>query len=406
MAIAGISRADLLKARGDTDFIADARAALVIDSHPLAGLSLGFLLVVLGAGYVWADRASLDEVTIGHGSVIPSSREQIIQSLEGGILSELLVREGDVVEAGDVLLRIDDTRFIATYREGQSRQRALIASITRLRAEAEGGTLEFPAQLSEALVQIETKLHRARSNTLRQAVAALSRSQRLAQDELEMTEPLVEKGIVSQVEALRLRREINDLQAQVQERRNAFRARAGEELAAKEAELAALGELDEARADQVRRAVVRAPMRGTIKNVRINTVGGVIQPGRDIMEIVPLEDRLLVEARIRPSDVAFLRPGLPATVKITAYDYSVYGGLEGELEYISADTIVEERGDGEAFYRVRVRTAQSHLQGKHGPLPIIAGMTATVEVLTGHKTVLEYILKPFIKTRDSALRER
>ena len=161
--------------------------------------------------------------------------------------------------------------------------------------------------------------------------------------------------------------------------------------------------MDEATA---RRAVVRAPMRGTIKNVRINTVGGVIQPGRDIMEIVPLEDRLLVEARIRPSDVAFLRPGLPATVKITAYDYSVYGGLEGELEYISADTIVEERGDGEAFYRVRVRTAQSHLQGKHGPLPIIAGMTATVEVLTGHKTVLEYILKPFIKTRDSALRER
>ena len=222
-----------------------------------------------------------------------------------------------------------------------------------------------------------------------------------------MTAPLVDKGAVSEVEVLRLRREVNEMKGKIEDRRNTFRADARGDLATKEGELAALTQLNTAQADQVKRAVIRAPMRGTVKNVKVTTVGGVIQPGMDIMEIVPLEDRLLVEARIRPKDVAFLRPGLPAVVKVTAYDYSIYGGLKGTLEYISPDTVAEEKNPDKTYYRIRVRTDKSYLESpKGGHLPIIPGMTATVEVLTGKKSVLDYILKPVLKVKDSALHER
>ena len=399
------SATELARARGYADYMSDARAALIRDANPLAGLSVVLLAAVLVAGGLWADGAMLDEVTLAQGQVVPSSREQVVQSLEGGILAELKVREGDVVAAGDVLLRIDDTRFSASFKESEARSRALRAKAARLRAEATGSELELPADVPAELQALERNLYRSRREALEEALAAVRRSYQLAREELEMTAPMVGEGIVSEVEVLRLRRQVNELRAQIEDRRNRFRAEARGELAEAEAELAQLAESSLARADQVRRAVVRAPVNGTVKNIRTRTVGGVIQPGQAIMEIVPLEDRLVVEARVPPKDVAFLRPGLPATVKITAYDYSIYGGLEGELELISADTITDAEG-GEAFYRIRVGTQETFLRGRDGPLPIIPGMTATVEVLTGRKSVLDYLLKPVLKVRDSALRER
>ncbi len=394
--------------RSEREVLNDLRRASMLDANPLAGATLLLLIILLAAAFWWAETAMLDEVTRGTGRVIPSQREQVIQSLEGGILSELLVREGDIVQAGDVLLRIDDTRFGANYRESIKRRETLLAATARLEAEATGAAApQFPDGLPEELVQQERKLFDSRQRQLQESIASLATSLRLATEELDMTAPLVAAGAVSEVEVLRLRREVSELRGRIQERRNAFRAEARAELAEKDGELAALAEVVTARQDQVRRTVVRSPVRGTVKDVRVTTVGGVIQPGMHIMAIVPLEDQLLVEARIRPADVAFLRPGLDATVKITAYDYSIYGGLQGELELISADTIEDEERPGESFYRIRVRTDRAFLPGKNGePLPIIPGMTASVEVLTGQKSVLDYILKPILKTRDQALREK
>ncbi|MCC7487799.1 MAG: HlyD family type I secretion periplasmic adaptor subunit [Burkholderiales bacterium] len=387
--------------------MADVKAATVLDAKPWTGLTLLLLAALLAAGYLWASGAVLDEVTVGAGRVIPSSREQVIQSLEGGILSELTVREGDIVEKDQVLARLDDTRFGASFRESHSRVTALRAANARLRAEASGGTPVFPADARAEQVRVETELFHSRRQQLEESVAALKRSFQLADEELQLTAPLVKKGVVSEVELLRLRRQVNELRANLQDRQNKFRADARADLAKNEAELTAIAEGNAARADQVRRAVLRSPMRGTVKNIRVTTLGGIVQPGQDIMEIVPLEDQLLIEARIKPSDVAFLRPGLPATVKITAYDYSIYGGLEATLVHISADTLRDEKKPDETYYKIQVRTQQSHLKDRDGnALPIIPGMTATVDVLTGHKTVLDYLLKPLLKAKGSALRER
>ncbi|MBI4695617.1 MAG: HlyD family type I secretion periplasmic adaptor subunit [Gammaproteobacteria bacterium] len=364
------------------------------------------MFVVCGSAWLWADHKAIDEVTRGQGKIIPSSREQVVQSLEGGVLSELLVHEGDHVEAGQVLLRIDDTRSGASLEEGRVKAETLRGAIARLNAEANGSEPRFDADLAPETVETERKLFASRMTALNEQTGALGRNLQLAEQELTMTEPLVKQGAVSEVEVLRLRRQVIELRGTIQDKRNAFRAEARGELAAKEAELAGLKQVITARADQVKRTIVTAPMRGTVKNVRVTTVGGVIRPGEEIMQIVPLEDQLLVEARIRPSDVAFLHPGQPATVKITAYDYSIYGGLQGTLELISADTIADEKNPQETYYRIFVRTAESDLQGKDGPLPIIPGMVASVEVLTGKKTVLEYILKPVLKVRHNALRER
>ncbi len=404
--LAPISRRDLARGRGYTEFMSDVKAATLLDANPWAGTTLLLLLLLMGVGYLWASTADLDVVTVGSGRVIPSSREQLIQSLEGGILAELRVREGEVVDKDQVLLRIDDTRFGASFRESNSRIMSLRAANVRLRAEATGAVLAFPPNMRADLVRVETELYTSRRLQLEESLVSLKRSYQLADEELRMTAPLVQKGVVSEVELLRLERQVTELRGNLQERQNKFRADARAESAKIEAELAAMTEGNTARADQVKRTIVRSPMRGTVKNIRVTTVGGIIQAGQDIMEIVPAEDQLLIEARIKPSDVAFLHPGLSATVKISAYDYSIYGGLEASLEQISADTIRDEKKPDESYYRIQVRTLKSSLQGKDGPLPIIPGMTATVEILTGHKTVLDYLLKPLLKAKESALRER
>lgn len=430
-------------------FVAGAAAAERLRPRGLSHVLLLAVVAFFVAFLAWANWAMLDEVTRGEGKVIPSRQIQVIQNLEGGILAELFVREGQIVEEGQVLLRIDNVRAESDYREKRARYLALLAAIARLQAEIDDSKLVFPPEvLAEAreVAEKELKLFASRQENLDKEVEILrsqaqqrehelkeletklaqyERSLELARDELRLAEPAARRGDMSQSVFLKLQREVNDLRGAVDGTRasivrvraaireanqkveraySGFRAQAQEELTQKAAELSGIREIVLAGADRVRRTEVRAPLRGTIKQIKINTIGGVVQPGQDILEIVPLEDTLLLEAHIRPSDIAFVRPGLSATVKITAYDYSIYGGLKGKVEDISADTITNERG--ESFYRVRVRTHQNHLGTDDHPLVIIPGMTAEIDVLTGQKSVLHYLLKPLVKARDRALRER
>jgi membrane fusion protein, adhesin transport system len=405
MALLNLSRT----ARSDDMlYMRDMHQAMVAEKQNVIGITLILLLVFLAVALYWADHYQLEEITRGNAKVIPSSREQIIQSLEGGILSAMMVKEGDIVKQGQPLLKIDPTKAKAFYQEGQNKALALRATAARLRAEARGIPLKFSADVKKLpeLVANETNTYQAKRQAVEQSIATIKRSKQLIGRELAMTEPMAAKGLVSEIELLRMRRQYNDLELQIQERFNKYRADAANELNKVESELSQTTENVGARQDQVKRTTINAPLRGTVKNIRMNTIGGVVQPAQDIMEIVPLEDRLLVEAKIRPHDVAFLHPGLPAMVKISAYDYSIYGGLEGEIEIISPDTLREERKtEEENYYRVLVRTKNSTLMNNGKALPIIPGMTASVEIRTGEKSVLDYILKPVLKARE-AMRER
>lgn len=392
----------------DLAWASDMQQALLGERSRASGVALVLMGAALVAGLAWAAFSRVEEITKGEARIIPSSREQVIQSLEGGILQELRVREGDVVEAGQPLLRIDPTKADASFNEGRSKEISLRATIARLEAESRGTRLAFPPEVAAErdIVRNETQAYLARRQALEQSTATLKRSKALLEREIAMTQPMVERGLVAEVELLRMQRQFNELDLQVSERNNKYRAEAAAELSRSEGELAQVTGLLAARKDQVDRTVIRAPLRGTVKNVRVNTIGGVIQPGQDIMEIVPLEEQLLVEAKIAPREVAFLRPGLPAKVKLTAYDYTVYGALDGTVELISPDTLREERKSEEAsYYRVLVRTTKSALSVGGRDLPIIPGMTATVEVRTGEKSVLDYLLKPVLRSRE-ALRER
>jgi adhesin transport system membrane fusion protein len=415
------------------------------------GWIVSFLVVSFLGGFIyWASVAALDEVTRGDGRVIPSQRVQVIQNLEGGIVSEILVREGQIVERDSVLVRIANTAAEADLQGNRAQSHALRGAIARLEAELQGaGALEFPASLvadAPDIVAAERRLAEARRDQLEAQVAvmreqgdqrrseivelearivALERSRALAQQELGIVEPLIRSGSGSRIELVRIQQRVNDIQTQItaaelalprarnahaevlrriDERRATFRSEASTDLNQRRAQLAALTEKLQADRDRVTRTEVRSPVRGTIKDMKVSTVGGVIRPGQDILEIVPLEDTLLVEAQLRPADIAFVRPGQPAVVKVTAYDFSIFGGLEAELEQISADTIQDERG--ERWFRVRLRTQKAHLGTEEKPLPIIPGMTAGVEILTGRKTVLDYLMKPILRARDRALRER
>jgi membrane fusion protein, adhesin transport system len=373
----------------------------------------------------------------------------VIQNLEGGILAELHVAEGQIVEEGEVLLRIDNIRSAADYREQKARYLAIQAAMARLRAEIDETAVIFPPDvIAEARdrTESEMRLYHSRQEELESAIEILrqqrqqreqelselrnreeqlARSYELASQELRIMEPLAQQRVVAQTEILQLRRQVNDLRGELEQTRLQipriesamreaskrieesvirFRTDALRELNQLATELASIREVVQAGEDRVRRTEVRSPVRGTVKDIKITTLGGVIQPGQDVLEIVPLEDTLLIEARVRPHDIAFLRPGQEAMVKISAYDFAIYGGLEGVVEHISADTIVEDNGD--SFYRVRVRTDQNHLGRDDDPLEIIPGMTAEVDILTGRKTVLDYLMKPILRARDTALRER
>jgi membrane fusion protein, adhesin transport system len=394
--------------RDDQIYATELRQAMVSERTLSAGITLLFLVALLAAAYVWASTSHLEEITKGNARIIPTSREQLVQSLEGGIVAELMVKEGQIVNKGQPLVRIDATKAQSAFAEGKTKALGLKASAARLRAEARGTPLEFPADVARdsEVTRNERSTYAAKKTALEESVSTLKSSRDLIKRELAITEPMVDKGLVAEVEVLRMRRQVNDLDLQIQERINKYRSDAAGELAKVESELGQTSDALTARADQVKRTIIGASVHGTVKNIKINTVGGVVQPGQDIMEIVPLEEQLLVEAKIRPHEVAFLRPGLPATIKISAYDYAIYGGLLGHVELISPDTMKEERkSEDDTYYRVLVRTDSSTLKSDGKALAIMPGMTATVEIKTGEKTVLDYLLKPVLKVRE-AMRER
>ncbi|EPS2706186.1 HlyD family efflux transporter periplasmic adaptor subunit [Cronobacter turicensis] len=365
-------------------------------------------LTALVLFFVWAWFATLDEVTVGTGKITPSSRAQVIESLDGGIVNALMVHEGDVVERGQMLARLDPTRFQSNYGEAAARARALRASSERLRSELTGEPLNFSEEsLREpALVARERQLYESRRRNLNETLENLQKTYNLVMAELRMTQPLVAKGAASEVEVIRLQRQAAELKGKMDDARNQFAVRAREEQVKNNADLDAQLQVMAGKADQLDRATLFSPVRGVVKDIQVTTVGGVLQPGGKLMEIVPLEDQLLVETRINPRDIAYIRPGLPATVKITAYDSSIYGDLKGEVEMVSPDTLQDEVKRDQFYYRVYVRTKSAELKNRNGKrFPILPGMVANVEIKTGQKTVLDYLIKPLNKVKE-ALRER
>ena len=409
-----------------------------------------YLLRVIGALLIvfllWAALASVDEVARGSGKVIPSRQVQVVQAVDGGVVAEILVREGQAVEAGQLLFRIDETRFVSSLRENRVQYLALVAKAARLRALAENTPFVLPPEIAKedpALVEEERGMYDARRRELeaqlsiarqqlaqrqQELVEIRSRREQAAQSydltarELAMTRPLAASGAVSDVELLRLERDVSryrgerdqagahivrlqsaiaEASRKVQEQEISFRNEMRNELAETTAKLNSLSEGSTALSDRVQHASVKSPVKGTVKRLLVTTVGGVLQPGKEIVEIVPTDDALLLEARISPKDIAFLHPGQKATVRFTAYDYAIYGGLEAVVDHIGADTVADE--DGNAFYVVRVRTLKSSLGEA---LPIIPGMVAEVDVMTGRKSVLAYLLKPVIRAKSHAFTER
>ena len=437
----------------DKDYIKDVNVESRYGVSPMLHYILWTVFLFLIFAITWANFASLDEVTRGEGKVIPSSQVQIIQNLEGGILAELLVKEGQKVVKGQPLAKLSDIRFSSETQESKLKYYELLAQIARLTAEVNGNPVKFPEELlhnAPDLVKSAQQLYDTRQRTLQSTLDVLDQQYRQAQQqvsemktkrnqlstsydlvkqELDMSEPLVAQGAFSEIELLRLKRTANDIQgdlnamvysiprlesaiAEIEQKKNQaksnFISDASKDLNEAKGELdrtlASLTKLE----DRQQRTQVGSPVSGTVKKLNITTVGGVIQPGMNIMEIVPDEDTLLIEAKIRPKDIAFLHPGQKATIKFSAYDFSIYGGLEANLEYISSDTIEDdkERGKDNTYYLVRLRTLKNHLFHNGEKLYIIPGMVAEVDILTGKKTVMDYLLKPILKAKDSAMRER
>ncbi|OTG82694.1 secretion protein HlyD [Acinetobacter sp. ANC 5054] len=377
---------------------------------PLPKTSLIIWIITIGLAIllIWAWLFKLEEVSTGTGKVIPSSKEQIVQSLEGGILTKLNVKEGQIVEQGQVLAQLDPTRFESNVGETESLLVASRATAARLRAEVNGTPLSFPEDVRKVpgLVNEETALYHSRRANLDESVAGLKQALVLVQQELAMTEPLVAKGAASEVEVLRLKRSANDLQNQLNDVRNQYLVKAREELSKANTDVESQQQVVRGKSDTLSRTVFKSPVRGVVKEIDVMTLGGVIPQNGKLMTIVPLDEQLLVEARISPRDIAFIRPGQEALVKITAYDYSIYGGLKGKVTVISPDTLRDEVKQDQFYYRVYIRTDSDKLTNKDGKsYSITPGMVATVDIRTGSKTVLEYLIKPFNKARE-ALRER
>ncbi|MCU1715771.1 HlyD family efflux transporter periplasmic adaptor subunit [Pseudomonas sp. 5P_3.1_Bac2] len=376
---------------------------LLATTHPLYRPMLWVIIASVLLFVAWAAWAELDQVTRGDGRVVPFSRIQKIQSLEGGILDRLLVKEGDLVEVGQPLVRLDETRFLTSMQESANQVQVLRATIARLNAEVlDQAKIEFPADIvpDSNLARSEYQLFKSRRDKLLEGTRAIQQQISLAQSQLKLVQPLVAKRAVSQMEALKLSQDIAALSGKLTELKSTYAQDAYTERAQRQADLSALEPVLQQRQDQLRRTEILSPVRGRVNTVLINTRGGVIQPGEAIMEVIPVEERLLVEAKIKPKDVAFLVPGMPAKVKITAYDYTIYGDLKGTLEQISADTIEEDTPHGkESYYQVLIKTDGSHLQRGDEILPIIPGMVAEVDILSGKRSVLNYLLRPLIKAQ-------
>ncbi|MDO4776833.1 MAG: HlyD family type I secretion periplasmic adaptor subunit [Cardiobacteriaceae bacterium] len=397
----------------DLKLVSDLDAAMQAEKHHGLLSMVWVMLLFIIAFVTWAYMSPLEEVTRGQGSVIPSSRQQMIQSLDAGILKVMHVKEGDTVEKGDILVTLDDTRSSAGYREAEAKVVNLEAMLARYKAEAYELPLEFPESTPAELRDREAAAYNARQQALKSAVSGLAQSKRILDEQIRRTAAMVKRGVSSEIELLRMQRESSDIALQISERQNQYKTEANNELVRTESELAQARENLALRADPVARSDIRSPVRGIVNNIKINTIGGVINPGQDIMEIVPIDDKLLVQAYINPQDVAFIHPGLPAVVKLSAYDYAIYGGLDGVVTLISPDTLSDERRPSElnldasqSYYRVLIETSGSVLTDKTGkPLPIMPGMIANVDIKTGEKTVFQYLIKPITRMKQ-ALRER
>lgn len=437
---------------GDIDLLSDSNAALFETAPHFGSLIIRGVFTFIFIFLIWAYFAEIDEITIGEGKVIPSSQVQVIQNLEGGIVADIPVKVGDLVSKGQIIMRLDPTRFSSSMSETQAKRESLLAKVARLEAEATGTAFKAPVDLIKTnpqLVDEERVLMETRQQELNTAMMVLrqqaeQRAQELSEkkanyqqlqeshalvsQELKISKPMAAQGVMSAVEILRLERQLSDVKGQMDAARLAiprleqaaaearskitasmakFRSDAAADLNLARAELAGTSAVSLAAEDRLARTAVKSPVAGIIKQLKVTTVGGVIQPGMEVMEIVPLEDNLLVETKIRPSDVGFITPGQEATVKVTAYDFSIYGGLDARVENITADTITTEKGDKtESFYIVRVRTKSTTFSSTKKALPIMPGMVATVHIRTGKKTILNYLLKPIIKARYDSMRER
>lgn len=428
------------------DFVVDADSAIIAQDPLRARRVVRAVLLAFAVLLVWAAIAQVDEITKGEGKAVSSRQLQVVQSLDGGIVREILVKEGDRVREGQVLVKIDTTRFVSSFNEGRATYLALLAKAARLRAVAEGREFVPPPEVlkeNPALADQERSLYlnrRAelnaqigmardqlsqRGHELSEAQARHDQAQQghaLTSKELAMTRPLIKSGAVSDVELLRLERDVSRLEGEmkqaasqitrlqsataeakkkIEEVELEFKNQARNELSDTQAKINSLGEGNVALSDKVKQADIRSPVNGTVQRLLYNTVGGVVQPGKDIIEVVPLDDTILLEAKVLPKDIAFLHPGQKANVKFTAYDFAIYGGMEAHVENISADSVMDDKGN--TFYIVRVRTIKSRI-GEN--LPIIPGMLAEVDILTGKKTVLSYLLKPVLRARQYALTER
>lgn len=439
-------------APADIELMQDTTAALFEHTPRFGSYILYGFIAFLVAFFIWAFFAEIDEVTVGEGKVIPSSQVQLIQNMEGGIISSIPVKVGDLVHKGDILVKLDQTRFSSSLGETKAKHDALLAKVARLNAEASGKPLQLPADLvknNPLVAEDERQLYLSRQREMETSVSVLNqqasqRSQELQEKkaklkqldesyslidrELKISRPLQQQGVMSEVEILRLERQLSDLKGEMDSTRLSiprleqaaaeartkvdaawakFRSDAASDASTASAELAGTTATNVAAEDRLARTSVRSPVTGIVKQIKVNTTGGVLQPGMEIMEVVPLEDTLLIETKVRPSDVGFIHPGQEAMVKLTAYDFSIYGGLEANVENISADTITEDKnGKSESYYLVQVRTKNTTFTGNHKKLPIIPGMLSTVHIKTGKKTVFQYLMKPVLKAKYEALRER
>jgi len=413
--------------------------------HALLYMIGGFLFIMV----VWSAFATLDEVARGEGKVIPASEVQVIQSLEGGIVDAVLVKDGDEVQEGQVILRMRNVQAGSDFAATTQKYLGLLATTTRLQAEADGKPLAFPDEVQKGAPDMVTAeqdaydankknnqsqldIETAQLNQKKQEIEELDAKikdtadvMKLTQSERDMVAPMVERGSSSKKELLDLDRQLanehtdmnaltlslprtkaaaQEMHARINELTSGFRAQAQKELSEKTAELNAIKQTLAAYKDKSERNDIKSPVHGTVKDIRITTVGGVAKPGEAIMEIVPLEDKLVIESHIKPSDIAFIHAGQKAVVRLSSFDSSIYGTLDGVVTEVSPDSMTTEKG--ESFYRVRIRTLKTSLSKNGRTYPIIPGMQATIDIVTGEKTVLKYLLKPFAKAAQTALTER
>jgi adhesin transport system membrane fusion protein len=433
----------------DLKYMSSVSEALLEQAPTGAKLLLWSVAVFVLLAIFWASWAELDELSRGEGEIIPSKQLQVIQNLEGGIVGEILIQEGDLVEKGQVLMRIDDTRFSSSFKENKVRELELTAKAVRLKAESEGIDFVVPKGFPyefQSVINQERSLYNARKRELNANVSVfedqlrqkeqeliqakskrsqLGSSYSLLKQERDMTAPLVKDGVVSEVEYLRLKRQVVDLAGELnnirlslprisssldetrgmlEEVKLKFQSFARSELNETLSESARLREALTGMQDKLRRTEITSPVKGTIKELLFNTVNGVVQPGDEILNIIPWEDTLLIEAKLRPSDIAKVLKGQNAIIKVSAYDFGIYGGVDALVSTVSPSTVLNEKE--EPFYIVRLTTEKPYIEKDDKRLPLIAGMTVSVDILTGKKTVMDYLLKPILKARQSALTER